>query len=211
MQTIRQAAVGLALALAVPALAQAPRTWPPPSRKPAQAQAPAPAPAPQGQAQGDWLTSEHKAALGAAWSVLQVEGPLGQAAAARAASPDVKALGQRMYADAQKYAAELGGRTQARGTAPANLPSPADHAQLDQEAKQLATRSGDDFDRAFVAFLKQHGEKFVDDFKHARDVIEGGDPGLKKLLDDAEDAQEAYLTGARQLGARQVQARTPPR
>ncbi|HEY6004969.1 MAG TPA: hypothetical protein VIV57_18980 [Anaeromyxobacter sp.] len=37
-------------------------------------------------------------------------------------------------------------------------------------------------------------------------------PGGKKLLDDAEDAEEGYLTQARQLDAERarVQARTPP-
>lgn len=192
MAPFKHLAAALALALAAPVSAQAP------------------APQAQQAPSQPRLTAEQQAALGAVWAYYQLESGLGDIAAKRGSSQEVKDFAKRIGDDHKRLAGFLEKALQARGVSPSSLPQPPDRQQLEQEARQLASRSGDDFDRALVAFMKQHGETFVDALKRAREATPGSDADLKKLLDDSEDPEEAYLTSARQLDARRVQARTPP-
>jgi putative membrane protein len=197
MIALKQTAVALALGLAGVAFAQAP----------AQPQARAPF----GSSPATPLTQEQLQALGVAWAQNQLEANLGDVAASRGSSPEVKAFAKQI-GDGHKlyFGPWLTDRLKDHGTTPAALPPHPERQRLEQEAKDLAARKGDDFDRALVAFVKRNGEAFVDALKHARDVTPGSDPALKKLLDDAEDAEEVYLTRARQLDSQRVQGRTPP-
>lgn len=196
--TFKQAAAALALALAAPAFAQVPR------------QAPAP-PTPPQQATGQGaLSKDQQVWIGAVWNFTQLEGGLGDVAAARGSAAEVKDFARKVGDEHRRFAGQLQTALQQRGVSPASLPQSSDLQQLTEEAKQLAARSGEEFDRALVGFMKSHGERFVDALKSARESTPGSDSALKKLLDEAEDAEEGYLTQARQLDARRVQARTPP-
>jgi putative membrane protein len=107
-------------------------------------------------------------------------------------------------------AAQLAAALQQRGVNPTTLPQPADLKQIEDESRQVAARSGDDFDRGFISLVRDHGERIVDALKMAREATPGSDASLKKFLDDAENVEEDTLTAARQLYAKRVQARTPP-
>jgi predicted outer membrane protein len=219
MSALKQTAAALALCLAAATYAQTPAPAPAPGgawpsaqqqRRGAQAAQPAQQPAQPSQPATGSLTDEQKSALGAVWVQNQIQARFGDLAAKNAASQEVKDFANWISKDHKTLAQGIWARLTERGTSPSTLPSPPDRQQLEGEAQALASRSGEAFDYAFVAFMKQHGEEFVDALKRARDVTAGSDPVLKKYLDQAEDAQEAYLTQARQLDARRVQARTPP-
>jgi predicted outer membrane protein len=195
MFTFKQAIAALSLALAGPALGQAP--------------APSPAP-PAAKGQGQ-LSNEQRSAIGAVMTYNQLLVELGDLGVSRASSEEVKTFARRMTDDQKFLAGHLAGWLKDRGADPATLPMAPDQQALQQEARQLTTRSGDDFDRAFLAYAKQHLPTFVDALKRARDVTSGKDWGLKQALDQAEDTEEGYLTSARQLDQKRVQARTPPK
>jgi predicted outer membrane protein len=196
MAAFKQTALALALVLAGTATAQAPA--PRPSQR---------APQPGQQAGQTTLTQEQQSALGAVWSYTQIEAGLGDVAASRGSSPDVKDFAAWVGNEHKRLGPQLAARLQERRfTTPSSLPPPADKQQLEQEVKQLSARSGDDFDGALLAFMKQHGETFVNALKRARDVTEGHDPAFKKVLDEAEDAEEGYLARARQLDAQRAGA-----
>jgi putative membrane protein len=198
MSAFKQIAVALALGLAGAAIAQAP--------------APRPAPqAPQQQAAGQSpLTQQQQVWIGAVWYFNQMEAGLGAAGATRASAKEVKDFARKLGDDHKRLTPQLAAALQQRGVNPASLPQSADLKQLEEQSRQIQTRSGADFDQAFVSFIKEHGSRFVDALKSAREATPGSDASLKKLLDQFEDVEEGTLTAARQLEAKRVQARTPP-
>jgi putative membrane protein len=199
--TFKHTLGALVLALALPAGAQAPAPAPAPGATPQQQPT-----APQAGAQG--LDAPH--ALSAVWIINQHHAGLGDLAAARGKSDEVKKFARSVSDEAKKWGSQLSPLLQKRGLNPATLPAPPEKQQVEADAKDLAGRSGEDFDRAFTAHMKKIGPWFVDALKRARDLTPGKDAELKKLLDTMEDGEENYLTQARQLEGRRSQARTPP-
>lgn len=197
--TLKQTLGALVLALALPAGAQAPAPAPAPA--PSAQQPAAPQQAAQGLDQG---------ALSAVWTINQHHAGLGDVAASRGGSDEVKKLARSISDQAKSWGSQLSTILQQRGLNPATLPPPPEKQQVETEAKDLAARSGEDFDRAFTAHMKKIGPWFVGVLKRARDTTTGKDAQLKKLLDTMEDGEENYLTQARQLEGRKSQARTPP-
>lgn len=191
----------LVLALGAAASAQVPQ---------GSARAPAKAQAPFGSSPSTPLSQEQLTALGMVWDQSRLEAGFGDLAASRASAPAVKALAKQI-GDGHKlyFGPWLTDRLRDHGTNPTALPPHPERQRLEQEVAGLSARKGDDFDRAFVAFVKKNGEAFVDAMKRAREATPGSDPALKKLLDQSEDAEEIYLNNARQLDVQRAQARTP--
>jgi putative membrane protein len=216
MSALEKTAAALALCLAASANAQAPAAAPAPGgawpsaqqqRRAGQAAQPA-QPAQGAQSQ---LTQEQLQAIGVVWILSQHHAALGDLAKARGASADVQKYAQGVEeGHKNSFQPALTKLLKERGVDPSSLPQPPERQQVDQEMKQVAGLSGPAFDRALVTFMKRHGEEFVDALKRAREATPGSDPALKKLLDQAEDSEEVYLTSARQMDAAQVQGRTPP-
>jgi predicted outer membrane protein len=196
MSTFKQTAVVLALAWSGPVLAQAP--------------APPPAKAAPAKGQGQ-LSGEQRSALGTVMTYNQILVGLGDLGVARGSTEEVKGLARGIADDQKAFAALLSDWLKQRGADPTTFPPAPDRQALQEEARQLTTRSGNDFDNAFLAFAKKHFPAFEDALKRAREATPGSDPGLKEALDHAEDAQEQYLSQARQLDQKRVQARTPPK
>lgn len=193
----------LAVALALPAGAQLGRDTA------AERMRRARQPAPQGQAQAPGQPAQADiVAFGEVHAYSQVATQAGDLAATRGASKEVKDLGRKIAAEHRQFDERFGALMKARDKDPATLPVP-DRRQLDAELAQLNTKTGEEFDREFVAFLTRNGVAFVDALKRARDVFHGRDAELKRFLDDAENDEEAHLAAARQLKAKR-QARTPP-
>jgi len=208
-------AAALAAALASPAAAQTSGSIGERARQAAgQPQATQPAPAaPQAQASGQQgpalATEEQRAAFGAVHAQNQLAAQIGDMAASRGASEQVKSLGRTLAEDHRRIDGELGALLKARGLDLNALGAGAQQPQLQGEISQLGGKSGEDFDTAFVAFLTRNGTAFVDALKHARGVVPGKDAQLKKFLDDAENTEESHLASARQTKS-QRQARKPP-
>ena len=186
---------------------EAPAQTPPAPGQPPQAQ-PAPVPPPAGQAAQ--LAPEQHAALGAMWAHNQLGLRAGDTAASRGASNEVKNLGRLLADDHRRIEGELARLLRERGVADPNTLAPPAHKQrLESELGQLSARTGEDFDKEFVAFLTRNQPMFVEALKRARDVTPGKDAGFKKFLDDVENLEEGHLSASRQLKT-QRQARTPP-
>lgn len=195
MSCLKHAVAALALGLAITASAQTP----------------APAPAQQAPA-GKTLSEQQKTALGAVWFYSQIHVGLGDVASSRGASEQVKKLTRDIQQKHNStFAPQLTKLLQARGANPAALPPPPERDQVLEETKQITAKSGEEFDKAIIAFWKQRGPAFVDALKKAREATPGHDAELKKALDDAENSEEAYLTSMRQADSNRAQARTPPK
>jgi putative membrane protein len=189
--------VALAITVGAPAAAQAPRPSPFPVRPPA-------------TQPGQPADSQH-AALGAVWYNWQFEVRLGDLAASKGSSEEVKSLGRKMSEDNKQFGTRFTKLLSDRGINPATLPLPpeSDRKRVEQEVNQIATRSGEDFDGEVVAFMTRNATAYEDDLKKAREATPGSDAELKKLLDEAEDAAEAHLAAAREDHGRR-QGRRPP-
>ncbi len=205
--------MGGALAASLAFAAQAQVVWPPskadPAKQPQPTEQPqaAPAPAPQGPAHQ--LTAEQRAAFGTLRQHNAVAIRVGDVAASRAASEEVKSLARMIANDHRRVEGEIANLTKERGVDWNTLTAPPSDQRFEEEIGQLSTRSGEEFDKEFVAFLTRNGTRFVDALKRARDITPGKDAQLKKSLDDMENLEEAHLTASRQLKV-QRQARTPP-
>jgi putative membrane protein len=213
--TNRILAAALAAALASPAAAQgvgqrAREAMGRPATQPAPAQA-TPQPQASGQAAPQYtLTDAQRQAFGAVHARGQLAIQASQLAATRATSPEVKSLASRILSEHQRADQELTNIVASRGGGDVNaLPSIADKQKLDGELAQLQTKSGEEFDRDYVAFVTRNHPAFVDELKRAREATPGKDSAFKKWVDGYEDVEEEHLTAMRQLKA-QRQARKPP-
>jgi predicted outer membrane protein len=210
MMTNRMIATALAAAaLALPAYAQRGGSIAERARQQAAGQRPAPQPAPaQAQTNGQQGQPADIVAFADVHAMNQLVAQAGDMAGSRGASDQVKELGKKVADDHRRLDGELAGLLKTRDKDLNALPAP-NQQNLQNELAQLNTKSGDEFDKEFTAFLTRNGVAFVDTLKRARDVVQGKDSQLKKFLDDAENTEEDHLTSARQLKS-QRQARTPP-
>ncbi|MEA2239546.1 MAG: putative rane protein [Thermoanaerobaculia bacterium] len=119
---------------------------------------------------------------------------LGQLAASKGTSADVKAFGNRMVSDHGKANDELKQLAQTKGV---TLP-----ADIDQESKDMADKlgkaSGKDFDKQYIAGMVDDHEKDVKEFEKASASAQDPDlkawatktlPTLKDHLKMAKDAK----------------------
>ncbi len=217
MSSIQMIAAALAAALMVPAAAQSDQGAEKWRKGRAAATQPAPAQQPgQAQATGQWerterpLTDEQRTAIGAIHARSQIAIQAADLAGSRAASPEVKGLASRFLTEYRRAEGELKDYLSVRqGGDPNALPAGPDRQRLEGEVAQLGAKSGEEFDREYVAFVTRNHPGFVDALKHARDVTPGKDSAFKKWLDGYENVEEEHLTAMRQLKA-QRQARKPP-
>jgi putative membrane protein len=213
----RTLVAAFAVALAASAVAQETGTLGDRIRKQREQQArPAPAPAaPQAggqqaqQGQAGQLSEDQRAALGGVRAHNELMTRAGEIAASRGSSQEVRDLGKQLADEHRQVDGELTELVKARGADLKSLPASGLWPQLDSQVKALSDKSGEEFDRDFVAFMTQNGNTFVEALKRARDVTPGKDSQLKKWLDDAENLEEGYLARSRETKQRR-QARTPP-
>jgi putative membrane protein len=168
--------------------------------------APAPTPTAQSGQPGSAATAANtlddrqKAMLGtlSARNAQSVE--LGQLAAQRGASNEVKQLGQRMVTEHQSLEKDLGQVAADRGAdlaaIPKNESEQAEHRKLVERLQKL---SGPEFDREFVLAVRDIQTRYVEDLKRMRDETSGKNPALKEWIDANEDRAEARLTATRQV------------
>jgi putative membrane protein len=117
----------------------------------------------------------------------------GKLAQSKGSRPDIKQFGQKMEQDHGKTLQELQGLAKSKGVTLPDAPDAAHQAQ----AKRLATATGKDFDKAYVA------NAGVADHKAAKELFEKGtkskDPEVsafaKKVLPDIEH----HLSMAQQM------------
>jgi putative membrane protein len=213
MLTSRMIGAALAAAIALPAAAQNREAMEERIRRAQERSADAqPAPAPQaggqpGQAQQ--LTEEQRAALGVMWGRNKLAFQAGEMALTRGASDEVRHLGNVLTQAHRHIESVFTEHLRQRGTDPNALAAGPEQQRIQGELGQLSTKTGEEFDREFVAFVTRNHVSLVEDLKRARDVTPGKDALLKKWLDDVENGEEDHLAQARQLKAKR-QARTPP-
>ncbi|HET7710607.1 MAG TPA: DUF4142 domain-containing protein [Thermoanaerobaculia bacterium] len=107
------------------------------------------------------MTEREKTFLMDAAQASMAEVILGQMAAEKGTSPAVKSFGQRMMTDHRKSRDELIQFAVAKGLA---LPTELDETQK-RSSEDLATKSGTDFDSAYIATMIQEHRKVVSDFQ----------------------------------------------
>jgi putative membrane protein len=148
----------------------------------AQQQAATPAPAP--------LTSDQqfidRAALGTASEV-----QLGQLARTRAASPAVRAFGNRIIADHRQAHAQLNALERRIGLLPASSPLPR---------SQLAALFGADFDRQFMADQVKNHQEAIALFQ--AEAQNGRDPRIRRYASDTLPMLYRNLQQAQAIAAR---------
>jgi putative membrane protein len=180
---------GLACALALPALADAQSSAQPPAKpQTTKPETTKPQPSKQSSATSGLSAADQAFAKEAAMGGL-AEVDLGQLAASKASSPDVKQFGQRMVDDHGKANEELKSwAAQKNVTLPTELDAKhkAEHAKLEK-------LSGDAFDRAYMTAMVADHNKDVADFQ--RESKSAKDPELKawaaKTLPTLQDHQKS--------------------
>jgi putative membrane protein len=176
----------------------------PPSSSPAPAptaSTPAPAPAAPGQAPvAGAAPADQNNAIFAALSARNAHAiELGQLAAQRGSSEQVKQLGARLVQEHQQLEQDLKTFVASRGMDLASLPKPeSENAAHQQLVQKLQALSGPEFDREFVLGVREVQAHYVQDLKDMRDRTPGKDAAMKKWLDEQEDRAEARLTATRQ-------------
>jgi putative membrane protein len=118
---------------------------------------------------------------------------LGQLAAKKGNSADVKAFGQRMATDHTRLGDKMKVVASEVGVTPPSMTTPSDIALK----AELEVLSGDAFDNAYIkAMLKDHEEDLTD-FK--KEVSDGTSPAVKSAARQGEIVISHHLTMIKQL------------
>ncbi|MFL6200843.1 MAG: DUF4142 domain-containing protein [Thermoanaerobaculia bacterium] len=135
----------------------------------------------------------HDAAAG---GMMEVE--LGHLAAERAASPDVKAFGQRMVTDHSKANQQLMQIATSKGMS-LSTKLPAD---MQQERDRLARLTGAEFDRMYMQHMVEDHKKDVSEFE--KQAEKGTDPSLRTFAQQTLPTLREHLTLAESLSSKQA-------
>jgi putative membrane protein len=193
---------GLACALALPAIGDAQSSAQPPAKPPTtKPEIPKAQPQPptrsggaskeaSGLAAGDQAFAKEAAIGGMA------EVDLGQLAASKASSPDVKQFGQRMVDDHGKANDELKSWASQKSV---NLPTELDAKHKAEHAK-LEKLSGDAFDRAYMTSMVADHNKDVAEFQ--RQSKSAKDPDLKAWVTKTLPTLQDHQKSAKEISAK---------
>ena len=130
----------------------------------------------------------------------QAELKLGQLAAQNAESPDVKQLAAQMQSDHQKFDSKLIETAQKQGATLEGKEYQKARKGAAKEAKKLQSKTGKDFDKAFISRTVKDHEKDVKEVKKtAEEAQKANQPELASLLQRAETAVESHLEHAKQI------------
>jgi putative membrane protein len=184
---------GLACALALPAIGDAQSSAQPPAKPPTtKPEPPKTQPSPHSgehSATASGVAAADQAFVKEAAMGGMAEVDLGQLAASKASSPDVKQFGQRMVDDHGKANDELKSWASQKSV---NLPTELD-AKHKAEHEKLEKLSGDAFDRAYMSSMVADHNKDVAEFQ--KQSKSAKDPDLKawaaKTLPTLQDHQKS--------------------
>lgn len=118
---------------------------------------------------------------------------LGKLAQEKAASPQVKQFGQRMVTDHSKANQQLAQAAQESGIA---MPPTAD-SKAHKEASKLSSKSGKDFDTAYMKMMLKDHEQDVKEFQ--KEASTGNAPAVKSAASQTLPVLEEHLTLAKQV------------
>jgi putative membrane protein len=121
---------------------------------------------------------------------------LGQLAAAKGTSSDVKDFGNRMVNDHGKANAEL---TQLATSKGVTLPTELD-AESKKTSNELSKKSGKAFDKAYIADMIDDHEKDVAEFQKESSAAQ--DPDLKNWVTKTLPTLQDHLKMAKQTNAK---------
>jgi putative membrane protein len=121
---------------------------------------------------------------------------LGQLAAAKATSVEVKEFGNRMVTDHTRLNDELKALATSKG---GTLPSETD-AENKKAFDAIATKSGKAFDKAYMSDMVKDHEKDVAEFE--KESTAAQDPDLKKWVTNALPTLQDHLKMAKQINAK---------
>ena len=121
---------------------------------------------------------------------------LGQTAAQKATNPDVKNFGNRMVNDHGKAGDELKQLATNKGLA---LPTDL-NAEDKKIADELSSRSGKDFDKAYIKDMVEDHEKDVKEFEEAANTAQ--DPDVKFWAASTLPTLRDHLKMAKQIAAK---------
>ncbi len=126
---------------------------------------------------------------------------LGQLAAQKASSPEVKKFGQRMVDDHSKANEQL-----KQVAAEKNIDLPQQLSAKDKATKaRLEKLSGDQFDRAYMKDMVKDHQKDVAEF--SKQAQTGKDPAIKNFAQETLPTLQSHLQEAKQIAPTQ-QAQT---
>ena len=131
----------------------------------------------------------------------QAELQLGKLAAQNAQSPEVKRLAEQMQSDHQKFDSGL---VKAARDAGATTLEGKDFQKAQQdaakEAQKLQSKTGKDFDKAFVSMTVKDHEEDVKAVKQTAEAAQkANQPELASLLQVAQTAVQSHLDHAKQV------------
>ncbi len=124
---------------------------------------------------------------------------IGRMAQQKGTSAEVKRLGQKLVGDSSRQLADL-----QRLAAGRNLALPGALQRSEQDAVSgLSNASGADFDRAFLAHLRERDHAILSELR--REEKAGADPGLKSYARSEVPVVSAQIDQARGVGAAEPQ------
>jgi putative membrane protein len=124
------------------------------------------------------------------------EGRIGELAKERAASPDAKALGERLVTDQAKLMDELKNICSRRDYAIPTEPNAGQKEAIDR----LSKLSGSEFDREFARVLTDYHKKIVRLFEVAQEKV--GDEDLKQFAKRSLPVLEEHVKSAEKLSSK---------
>jgi len=191
---------GLACALALPAIGDAQSSAQPPAKPPTtKPEIPKTQPTPHAgekSASASGLAAADQAFVKEAAMGGMAEVDLGQLAASKASSPDVKQFGQRMVDDHGKANDELKSWASQKSV---NLPTELDAKHKAEHAK-LEKLSGDAFDRAYMTSMVADHNKDVADFQ--KQAKSAKDPDLKAWVTKTLPTLQDHQKSAKEISAK---------
>ncbi|HRY04755.1 MAG TPA: DUF4142 domain-containing protein [Beijerinckiaceae bacterium] len=120
---------------------------------------------------------------------------MGQLAAARGGSKDVRDFGKMLSRDHQKAAAQARKvATQMKMKAPAGIPDAAK-----EEKAKLRKLKGADFDKEFASYMVEDHRKDIDEFQ--REAEQGENPKVKEMAAAQLPTLKKHLEAAQKLAA----------
>jgi putative membrane protein len=130
----------------------------------------------------------------------QAELHLGQIALQNAQSPDVKQLAEQMQSDHQKFDSRLIQTAQNAGATLEGKGYQEARRDAAKEARKLQSKTGKDFDKAFISkTVKDHKKDVQEVKKTAEEAQKANQPELASLLQRAQPAVESHLEHAKQI------------
>jgi putative membrane protein len=130
----------------------------------------------------------------------QAEIQLAQLASQNASSPDVKAFADQMQTDHQQMDQQLTSQAQTLGVSPEGKTFQKETSSAQKDMKKLQSKTGKDFDKAYMSQMVKDHEKDLKAVKGAvKDAQKNKHTELASTFEDAQTKIQSHLDHAKQV------------